>query len=659
MQKVIASVRFHHGLLLLIVVLGGALRLYRPAMMVLSHDEAWMLLAARNMVTGGEALWLAGPTTLSNKLFHSPLTIYINLPFMGFEDGVIFARLAVGVVGLLAILAAYVTGKHFGGGVAGVFAAALFAIMPYSVYFSRFMWNPNYVLPLLPLWLYTGSRGYLGDSPKGWAQTLHWVLLGFIIQFQVAYGVLVPLSTALVIYHLWKPSRWRVIRNSFMGGVMALLFAAPWIYGLSRLWLNTQYIPVETRGRQVHLPSLELVFTRFSDLISGTELIQGIYPYPYYEFNGIHNIDWAAALPLSYAISGVMATALLGLLVLDWRSRRFFYSVLVITAVYSLGYLLFEPDTRRTIRPDYLIPVWVATAIGVGVVLGKVWQRGRWGKVLSASFTVFYVTAMLALLISVGALFDFLGNRTFYRLGLDELLSIYDEWAITGADVIIIEPNHEQVTEEIFWIWLSVRGNSGLRLMRMSSTGLPIYADGTLIAYRPDYNFYDPLLTDLQPIGQYLDGSPIYKWQILTGDDLPAITDAAPAITYRDGAQLRGFVLPDALEAGTSVPFQLIWQTGQTKPDGIDKFSLRLIHAETGERYAQWDGVSLGATLWQADTTVLNSGEFVLSAAMPPDAPLAFEIIRYEEASGRTTHFTHPDGNPGGDVLRFALDIVQ
>jgi hypothetical protein len=44
---------------------------------------------------------------------------------------------------------------------------------------------------------------------------------------------------------------------------------------------------------------------------------------------------------------------------------------------------------------------------------------------------------------------------------------------------------------------------------------------------------------------------------------------------------------------------------------------------------------------------------------MPPDAPLAFEIIRYEEASGRTTHFTHPDGNPGGDVLRFALDIVQ
>jgi 4-amino-4-deoxy-L-arabinose transferase-like glycosyltransferase len=632
-----------------ILVVAALLRLYRPGIYLLEWDEVILLHISRNIARSGEWSWIGNPASSPLISYHSPLPNYFNALIFALTPDPLVTRTILGILNVGAVLALFFAGRRWSGNAAGgLFAAFLLAVMVYAIHWSRFVWNPNYAQVFFALWLYSAIPAYFEAQPRRWAVIVHWLSVGFLIQAQIANAYLIVPSGVLLLRAVRVRPLWAWLRLHGWVWLVTALTYLPWAIGLWQY--RTPSAAADTsRSLILHWPSWAEVSALFSGLVSGTQ-----YPYPFpipllAQTDVFLPPEWVRAGLTGYSI--LIALWLVAMIGWGVFKRRWAWVWLGSVPFFSfiISFISYEIFDR------YLMSVTIGAALAGGIGLGVLWSRGRWTKVIALILAGGYGVGQLWLMLAIlGALNTNAIAQTWqYPMGMYR--PMLDEWLASGAMTLLIadEPNSDSV-QTLNHAWSLTAAGRPMHQITPDTTGIPFYTNGTLLVITATSTRYADLLTDTQTTGTLLDGAPIYKWQILAVDDQPSITDAAPAITYRDGAQLRGFVLPDALEAGTSVPFQLIWQTGQTKPDGIDKFSLRLIHAETGQRYAQWDGVSLGATLWQADTTVLNSGEFGLPPDMP-DAPLAFEIIRYEEVSGTMTHFSNPDGNPGGDVLRFPL----
>lgn len=130
-------------------------------------------------------------------IFHGPFYYYLlALPFIIFRGDPYGGMILMFILGIATILLSYIIGKRLFGAKVGLLAAAIVAVSPPFIAYSRFVWNSNPA----PLFILLVFYFVFLFTKKGKTKYLFWAsfLSGFIYNFQLAMAI--PLYFTLIIY---------------------------------------------------------------------------------------------------------------------------------------------------------------------------------------------------------------------------------------------------------------------------------------------------------------------------------------------------------------------------------------------------------------------------------------------------------------------------
>ncbi len=258
-----------HWLLLIILVLALGVRLYRlDATMTFLEDEGRDLLVAYRMLDTGRPT-LLGPQTSTGNMYLGPLYYYcIVIPLALARLSPLGPVIFIALTGVLTVWLMYLVGKAWFGKASGLLAAALYALLPLPVSFTRNSWNPN-LAPLLALVILALVRK---------AQTTHsprWYLLlglaaGALIQMHyMALLYLLAVAGAVLAYE-WRS--WRRLGRALLFGLAgAVLALSPFIvFELRNDYVNTRAITRFIQAKEEHNIRYELPFSLWWNKVSAT-----------------------------------------------------------------------------------------------------------------------------------------------------------------------------------------------------------------------------------------------------------------------------------------------------------------------------------------------------------------------------------------------------
>lgn len=204
----------------LVVALAAFLRLWSIDLSEILSNQVQQLLLARGAWLHG-ALPVTGVATSVGNL-GPPLTIYATAPFMVFGKDPLLATVALALWNVLGVILCYIFANRYFGRVVAASGALLFASSGMAVYYSRSIWTPNYLPPVLILCMLMLFLGCISGR-RGWFAP-HVALLIMAIQILPAAALLIPVSVLgfLLAPHKAWPSRreW-----ALASGLVALLLA--------------------------------------------------------------------------------------------------------------------------------------------------------------------------------------------------------------------------------------------------------------------------------------------------------------------------------------------------------------------------------------------------------------------------------------------------
>lgn len=180
-------------LLILILILAAFLRLYRISdYMTFLGDEGRDVLVAKHILEGD--FTLLGPRASAGDFFLGPIYYYMIAPWLWlFQYDPVGPAVFVALLGVATVWLIHLVGKRFFNVEAGLFAAALYAVSPLVLVYSRSSWNPN-VLPFFALLLMFVIFKAIATS-RPWK---YFILAGFImgIALQLHYLALFLIGAA-------------------------------------------------------------------------------------------------------------------------------------------------------------------------------------------------------------------------------------------------------------------------------------------------------------------------------------------------------------------------------------------------------------------------------------------------------------------------------
>jgi len=211
-----------HLWLWLILFVAAALRLARLDLTAFEMDEgAACLLAVRFTHYG--LFPLVGVKT-SLQFFNTPLFIYALSPAFLVTTDARFAVMLFALFGTAAVYVVYRTGREFVSPAVGLLAAAMMAVSPTAVEYSRRLWGHSLIQALCPIVLYLMLRWVVA----GRAKTVFWLamLIAMAQQFHFSASLLwVLLALAWLIF------RPRTDWVAFVGGlIVGLLGYVPFFF---------------------------------------------------------------------------------------------------------------------------------------------------------------------------------------------------------------------------------------------------------------------------------------------------------------------------------------------------------------------------------------------------------------------------------------------
>lgn len=138
-------------LLGLILLAGAIFRLYRiPEYMTFLGDEGRDVIIVRRIFTELHPP-LIGPVTSIGNMYLGPLYYYfMAIPLLLFNFSPIGPAVAVAIMGIAAIFLVWYGGREWFGKFGAIVAAALYAVSPTVIIYSRSSWNPN-IMPFFAL----------------------------------------------------------------------------------------------------------------------------------------------------------------------------------------------------------------------------------------------------------------------------------------------------------------------------------------------------------------------------------------------------------------------------------------------------------------------------------------------------------------------------
>jgi len=232
----------HYITTALVVLAGLVLRTRLPECGEFKADEALTLFMASSLLDEGRLPLIGIPSSVGvpNPPLHVWLAALVGL----FSRDPLAAMRATGVVNAVGVLLCYLLGRRLGGRNvgrrAGLIAAAMFAVAPWAVIYSRKIWAPELLPPLTCLLLWATYDWAVPENPRprraGWivllaaaAMQLHLANVSIMLFLVSVYVVFRPrmdrLSSALGLAAaavLWAPYGWHLVQAGLPGLKAAL-----------------------------------------------------------------------------------------------------------------------------------------------------------------------------------------------------------------------------------------------------------------------------------------------------------------------------------------------------------------------------------------------------------------------------------------------------
>lgn len=204
-----------------ITLLGAALRLSRLAAQSLWFDEVFSWLCASTPLAVGLRFALL-------NFVHPPLYYLLLRPFVILHHSEYMLRWLSATIGIVAVPLIYQVGRRLAGRVPGLLAAALLAVNPFHVWYSREarMYTCVFLLALL--------CGYLFQRTLAQGRMRNWVALGIVsgLAYVTHYFCLLLPLTQFVYLLLNFRQRYRLLRPWVLVQALAGLPLAVWFYFL-------------------------------------------------------------------------------------------------------------------------------------------------------------------------------------------------------------------------------------------------------------------------------------------------------------------------------------------------------------------------------------------------------------------------------------------
>lgn len=203
----------------IIVLVAALLRLWHLDHSQWLDDQAQLLTLARDAWLHGGALPITGIRSSIGTL-NPPLSVYILMPFFLFTRNPLPALIGLAVWNIFGVALCYIFALRFFNRRAAFCSALVFACCGAAINYSRFIWQQNYLSPLLLLWAFTLYAGVVRVQ-RSWL-ALHLLLLVMIVSLHPTGLTLLAVTVvALLIAPHW-PSRRDVLLGIGLVALMAL-----------------------------------------------------------------------------------------------------------------------------------------------------------------------------------------------------------------------------------------------------------------------------------------------------------------------------------------------------------------------------------------------------------------------------------------------------
>lgn len=245
LRNFIQTNRIEFILLLLILLVAAVLRLYRiQEYMRFLGDEGRDALAVLHIVRDFH-FPLIGPGTSVGNMYMGPLYYYMMLVPMSLTAlNPISAAVMVGTIGVATVGLLCIVGREWFGPVAGLTAAALYAVAYLPITFGQSSWNP-YPMPFFALAAIFSLYKAIKDQRSEWLILLG-IILAFVLQMHPLGLILVPVLGLFWLFGLYwfkksaqTPKRYLV--HTGIGLILFCLLMSPLLlFDLKHNFMNTQ-----------------------------------------------------------------------------------------------------------------------------------------------------------------------------------------------------------------------------------------------------------------------------------------------------------------------------------------------------------------------------------------------------------------------------------
>ncbi len=294
--------------LYVLLVLASFLRLYEIRFTEFDGDQADIFAMARAAVV--HARLVATSNVSSLHTYNPPATIYFLMLPASISANPLWGSVFTALLAILAVLLTYGFVRYYYGRLAAAIAALTYATAAVPVFYSRFMWNQNFLLFFVPLYIAVLFWGVVARR-KGWLAPAI-ILLGLLLQLHPSSILLVvPLVAALFLSP--KTMRWRDLLYAAVGLLIIYSSYIVWLFysqfsDLAFLFASRSVVPTAVVDDQSWL-----LYQYFVSLYQAPFTNKAALVYPYVSF-----FAWLSPTMLVLAVGGALQ-ALIGIF---WSRRQ-------------------------------------------------------------------------------------------------------------------------------------------------------------------------------------------------------------------------------------------------------------------------------------------------------------------------------------------------
>lgn len=649
------------GLVLLILLLAGLLRMAAPGLTEFKADEARLLALALDMAEGEIALrGISSSVGLPN--FPASVWIYV-LPLLLWPHPYA-ATLFTGFLNTLAVGAAYGFIRRYWGISAALAAILMFAVSPWAVIFSRKIWAQN-LLPLFVIgWAISATLALVEERPKFiW---LHFLCLALAVQIHLAALALIP-ATAILLILFHRRLRWRTL---LIGLLLAALTFVPFVIYLSQVQDDIA-LPA-TLGEHTNTVMILDSF-RFTTMISlGTYIHSLAGPTAF--------ADFLAAIPNMSPIYWSWSLLIVaGLIWLAWQAWKRWSEKRSQVGLIVLVWLFLPPLFflwRFTpIFLHYFIATLPAQYITAGVAFSRIPQgltflwpgasKGTVRAICLASWILLVATIVAQLWASV-SLISFLG-RTATPGAFGVPLSMKLEAANTArtlftqtnaSEILVAGPGELPRLDAFPAEWDVLLRDTPHRFVNSDRSALfPAQAAVVLLDEREGTpagtgELYREAASSSHEI-PLRPGEGSFTVLALDGQAKPA-PDVPVDLPYLL-ANWVNLVGHDKLRRLNDdfAEWQIHWRTGDN-PDPAQYHFFNHLLDSNGQRLWQVDEPAFAPWQWTAGDTLIS--RFIIPWPETADSPLTMRVGMYRFPSLENVPLLDVAGNPYVDAAEFSID---